>query len=385
MNGRDALMAVGQQKLYGPDNTPRKLSEDDRRAVDIVLSAVGDMDKGSTRQTAPPIAATAAAPRPVEFRNARTGGICRLYRQGTPLGATYPFEAEPLSLGRFLVGVATGRWDEAEAERRTFQAEGTNTLGGFLVPDPLWANIVDLARNRAICMRAGMQTITMDSETLKMARLTGDPTIALKGENEAWSDTNATFDQLQFVAKTYGAVLTCSEELIQDGVGVAQVLDNALQQALAVSIDSNVLTWLTTQATGTASEGSIGAIDYTHMLNAYSTVLANNAEPTAYALHPTIWTDLIGIQAAPSGVWLGAPEGVRDLTPYPTAQLTTAYGVLGDFRQLLLGLRLRPTVAISREANEAFERFQVKIRIAWRGDWNVAHASHLCILSSITT
>jgi hypothetical protein len=52
----------------------------------------------------------------------------------------------PLSFDRYLRGMATADWTGAPHERAL--AEGTVGAGGALVPAPLSARVIDLARNR---------------------------------------------------------------------------------------------------------------------------------------------------------------------------------------------------------------------------------------------
>jgi HK97 family phage major capsid protein len=64
---------------------------------------------------------------------------------------------EPLSFDKYLRGMATGRWDDADHERAL--AEATTGAGGALVPSPLSARVIDLARNKTVVFRAGAQTV----------------------------------------------------------------------------------------------------------------------------------------------------------------------------------------------------------------------------------
>jgi len=73
-------------------------------------------------------------------------------------GAFDGYADEPLSLQRYLRGMATVG------------------AGGALVPSPLSARVIDLARNATRVFQAGAITVPMSSQTLAMARLTGEGT-----------------------------------------------------------------------------------------------------------------------------------------------------------------------------------------------------------------
>src|SRR5215216_6405701 len=68
---------------------------------------------------------------------------------------------EPASFSRYLKGLATGDWSGAEHERA--MSEGTLTAGGHLVPTPLSARVIDLARAQTRVLQAGGQTVPMTS------------------------------------------------------------------------------------------------------------------------------------------------------------------------------------------------------------------------------
>ena len=74
---------------------------------------------------------------------------------------------QPLSFDRYLKGLATGNWEGSEHERAL--SEGTLTAGGHLVPTPLSARVIDLARNQTRVFQAGAQTVPMTAQTLKLA------------------------------------------------------------------------------------------------------------------------------------------------------------------------------------------------------------------------
>jgi HK97 family phage major capsid protein len=95
-------------------------------------------------------------------------------------GAFDRYQDQPLSLQRYLRGMATGEWDGAEHERAL--AEATVGAGGALVPAPLSARVIDLMRARTVVLRAGGVTVPMTSQTLALARLTGEGTPAWKTE-----------------------------------------------------------------------------------------------------------------------------------------------------------------------------------------------------------
>ncbi len=84
-------------------------------------------------------------------------------------------------------------------------------------------------------------------------------------------------------------------------------------------------------------------------------------------------------------LWLGPPPTVAPLTQFASTNVVTATAVVGDFSQLLLGLRRRPTVEISTQAGNTFAKNQIAIRLVWRGDVALLHETAFCSLTGITS
>ena len=57
---------------------------------------------------------------------------------------------------------------------------------------------------------------------------------------------------------------------------------------------------------------------------------------------------------------------------------------LGDFRQVLIGLRSDARVEVSASGDDTFTRHQIGIKIVLRADINFAHADMFCYLSGIS-
>ncbi len=197
-------------------------------------------------------------------------------------------EDQQLSFDRYLRGLATGNWDGAEHERAL--SEGTLTAGGHLVPTPLSARVIDLARNQTRVFQAGAITVPMASQTLKLARLTGEGTPAWKTENAAITDADMTFDSVTFTARTLVRLVKLSVELFEDADPSSEdVIARAFASQLALELDRVAL-----RGTGTAPEprgvlntsgvtitthGANGAniTNYDWLLDAAGAVLANNS------------------------------------------------------------------------------------------------------------
>src|SRR4051812_4176639 len=74
-------------------------------------------------------------------------------------------DPKEFSLGKFLRGVVAGDWRDAELEQRALSI-GVNTAGGYLLPSPLYAQVIDRVRNASRVFQAGAITVPMGVETL---------------------------------------------------------------------------------------------------------------------------------------------------------------------------------------------------------------------------
>src|SRR5205085_4360258 len=79
-------------------------------------------------------------------------------------------DARQFSVGRAVRGMVTGDWSDAELEQRAL-AEGVDSMGGFVTPEILSANVIDRIRAQAQVLNAGATTVPMDSDKVSVPRL----------------------------------------------------------------------------------------------------------------------------------------------------------------------------------------------------------------------
>jgi HK97 family phage major capsid protein len=301
-------------------------------------------------------------------------------------------------LGKMLRGMITGKWDDADLERRYLaQSGGVNTQGGYLVPEQLSAEILDLARAQSVLFRAGCRTVEMETDSLIMAKQTADATYYNVGENQSITESELTFGAVTFTAKKIAALIRCSNELLQDAPNAADAIQTALTNGLAVNLDrlalvgnggSDGILGLTGNANITAVAAG-GAISWEKLNEAATGVWAANYTPNAYILHPTIYSDATmlttGDGATAAKGWLPAPPIVARLTDLQTTAITTALGLVGRFTECAWGVRLQADVQMSPIADTAFSKFQTLIRCVFRGDFQALQTAAFHRLSGITT
>lgn len=97
------------------------------------------------------------------------------------------------------------------------QIEGTTTLGGFTVPDPLSSDLIYLREQFGIA-RQNCRVVGMSSDTLNVPNGTASTTVYYPGENTAITESTMTFAQVNLVAKKLAVMTPVSKELAEDSV-----------------------------------------------------------------------------------------------------------------------------------------------------------------------
>jgi HK97 family phage major capsid protein len=265
---------------------------------------------------------------------------------------------EDLSFDRYLKGMATGQWDDAPHERAL--AEATVGAGGALVPSPLSARVIDLARNRTVVLRAGAQTVPMASSTLALARLTSEGTPSWKTENAAITAADMVFDRVTFTARTLVRLITLSVELFEDADPSSEgVISNAFAGQMAVELDRVALLGTGTPpeprgvlnqsgVTVTAHGANGTAItNFDWWLDAIGAVRAAGFEPTAHIQAPRSSTSLSKLKEATTNAYLAPPSGLLPMYTTKSVPITvttgtstdTSYVFTADWSNLLVGIR----------------------------------------------
>lgn len=309
-------------------------------------------------------------------------------------------EDRDLSFGRYVRGVVTGDWTDAERERRAM-AEGTLSAGGYAVPTPLAAGIIDRARALARVFQAGARTVPMESQTLSLARLTGDPTASWVAENGAITASDATLDQVKFSAFTLVSLVRASRQLIEDSQNISDALDNAFAQIIALEIDrvalrgagtTEPLGVLGTTGVQSVSMGTNGGTltSWDKVNNAYRLVRDANFEPNGSMILAPRTVESIDNMKDTTNQPLRRPPSLENATLLSTTQVpvtdtqgtaTNASAIyLGDWSQVVVGVRSQLSITLQERYSD---NFQLGFMVAWRGDVQLFHPEGLAVVKGI--
>jgi len=303
-------------------------------------------------------------------------------------------DAGRLSIGEILRAMVVG--PKSDLERRAL-SEGTDSAGGFTVPDIVMATFIDRLRSAIVCIRAGAVTVPLSSDITKIARLLADPTVAWRAENAAVSESDPTFEAVTFAPKSLDVQFKVSRELVEDSMNIETMLETALLRSFAVEIDRACLYGAGTSnqpmglrnltgvnqvvmGGGTTAAQLLGFEKPIDALAALWT--ANVPSATAMLMAPRTLATLSKLrEAATSGQQLIAPSV---LTAFPWLQTTSipiseTQGAsttssslfFGDFSQMMLGIRTSMQIEVARELYRG--NYQFGFFGHMRADMQVTH------------
>lgn len=277
-------------------------------------------------------------------------------------------------------------------------SEGTDTEGGFLVPEEFRAELLRLVEDFGL-VRSTSRVLPMNSDTLLIPSLTTQPTVSWPGEGNAATASDPVFGQITLSAKTVVGLTVTSNELIQDSrPSVINILTELMAEQIAGAEDEQGLVGTgapftgilndagvntVTMAAGNVDFSDIGADDLADMIDAVKTTAQGGA---VFVMHRNILANVRKLKdgagayifdpsaATPEGVvgsiW-GYPILTSDKMPGTAASaVSTEFVIFGNMRNLLLGDRQQVTMSISDSAviagSSTFERNQSAVRFTER-------------------
>lgn len=315
------------------------------------------------------------------------------------------FEEEDFSLGRVFRAMVRGdRASLTDVERRAL-LEGTDSAGGFLIPEPLSAQLIDRVRNAAQVFAAGATTVPMTVDQLYLARLTGGATVSWKQEGSPITESSMTFDRVTLHAQTLPILVRMSQELFDDlSPAASSLIEREMGQALALELDRVVL-----RGSGSAPEprgirnasgvniqslGTNGAqlAGFDDLATAIGTVRSANGEPNAIILSARSRT-FLDKEKDSTGQPLQPPASVRDisllvsnqipdnLTQGSSSNCSEAY--VGAWSNVLVGLRTDVRVQVQVLRERFADNLQVGLLAYLRADVALAHPELFTVMTGI--
>ncbi|MBA7492314.1 hypothetical protein ES702_02864 [subsurface metagenome] len=301
---------------------------------------------------------------------------------------------EPVSAGKFIRGLITGDWSNAEVERRAITT--TTSGGGWIVPEIISAIIIPMALNKSQVFKAGAMSVPMESKTLVVPKITAMPSTEWKGESVKFAEeTLMTFSGITLEANTLMALVKLSIELAQDGINVQQVIENAISDAIALALDLAVLNGaggleptgiLNTEGILTEDLENAEITSYDFLSRAYFKLEAENEIATGLIAPSDMFADLDLLKDKNDNRLLPpiSFEGTPQKPSYQklsSNQLSTN-AVLGDFGKVLVGMRTELQIDVADKVGDSFEKMEVWIRAFIRADVGIKRPKAFCEIAN---
>jgi HK97 family phage major capsid protein len=272
----------------------------------------------------------------------------------------------------FLRGVANLRTTGSVQNALTV---GTDASGGYAVPSILMPGILSALVPVSSLLQAGSSIIALDegAKSFTTAALNAIPTAAWRAESGALATSEPTFRSVVATPHSLAFQFKISRELLADGQGIEQALNNAIAQAFAKELDRVGLL-----GSGTAPEprgilnvsgiqsvtngvngASLATTRYANIFSAAQSILQADAPmPTAAIMSPRSLIGL-GSLADTTNQPLRVPGMLESVKLIGTSQISNALTVgssadcsqifVGDFSKLYFAMRESVSIQMLHE------------------------------------
>ena len=381
------------------------------------------------------VAADLARAEDLERRRAAAAKPTAALPGAAPVGATAP--AQPVEKGlRFAAmtralaaagGIPFVAQQVAESWGQSGlfanQNMGSGAAGGFLVPEDVSGEIIELLRPASVVMSFGPRIIPMPNANMTMNRQATGSNASYIGEQQDAPATGITFGQMKLSAKKMAALIPVSNDLMR---AVSIEMDRTLRDDILLSIATKTdFSFIRGAGTEFSPRG------FRNLLVGTALATSNILTMTAGATLATVKSDLGRLELALANAdipmlkpgWIMSPRTEMFLLnlmdgngnaafpemaggklrgkPYrTTTQIPNNLGggteselYLIDFAQIVVGEHMGIEVAMSTEAaykdasgtmQAAYGRDETVLRAIVQHDVNTRHLAAIAILTGVT-
>ena len=143
---------------------------------------------------------------------------------------------------------------------KALNTEGTDSQGGFLVPDEYEMEVIKLLNDYGL-FRQKCRVKSMGGKTFKQPKLLTGVTATFTNEAAAATESNPTFSQIVWTAKKLDVVTGLSQELYDDeDVDIISELAEITASAMSQKEDNQGFLGIGSPITGAFSAGSINSV-----------------------------------------------------------------------------------------------------------------------------
>ena len=244
--------------------------------------------------------------------------------------------------------------------------EGTDNLGGYMVPDELENSLIKFIEGASVLMPHCRQ-FTMNSDTKNIPVLDGNVTATFHSEGSGISETNPSFANAKLTAYRQDAYSKVSNELLDDSnIEIIDMLLSQFTEQMGQGLDNVILNGTGNEASAGFSGVFTAAVGYSTVMDnvAFSSILVSNMvelyhqvpsyarEKGIFVMHSDV-AKYLQLEKDNNGAYRWNPYGVPDMKihgKYPIIEtikapddddnaVDTAFVMFGNFKYLAVGLR----------------------------------------------
>lgn len=283
-----------------------------------------------------------------------------------------PEKTPEISFERWLGATVSGErsGDKEAVQYAREKKQLLTTTSGILIPIEYQSQWIDLLRAKSVLNAAGMRTTTMTAKTQTHAAVTADPNATWHSENGSISADNPTFAARTLTAQTLVTRCQASLEVSQDSPDFGQQLAQVMSRAMAAEIDRVGLEGSGSapeprgikNTSGRSSQTSVAALtDYEEITSGIGELLSANCDLEQVSkfaiMNPRTWTAYQNLVTGISSdkTPLARPRSIEETRflvtsniagNWSTSPLVASTVYLGDFRDLLFGVRQESAVEV---------------------------------------
>jgi HK97 family phage major capsid protein len=195
-------------------------------------------------------------------------------------------------------------------------------------------------------------------------------------------------------------LIKLSVELSEDSVNIDEMIERELAGQLALELDRAALLGsgsapeprgiVNQSGVGTTDFGGVAPTDYDFLIDAIGRVWALNHEPNARLYNASLATAIAKFKSSADSQPLRVPDVVAAVPAFRTNQIPNAGTspddttlIVGDFRELMIGLRTSFRLESTRVAGDAFGKLQIWVRAYLRADVQLAHPEAFDVTTNV--
>ena len=172
--------------------------------------------------------------------------------------AFFASNEDAYTAGQFLLAQGGNR---KAAEFMAAQSVSPDSAGGFTVPAPLAATLINLLESTGVARKV-CKRIVMSAMTWSVPKLLGHASVSYPAEAGVIADSSLTFGQVQLVATKVAALVKMSSEVNEDSI--ISMMDTVIQSiaySVSVAEDDNLFNGVAGGINAVGIKGDAGVAD----------------------------------------------------------------------------------------------------------------------------